>query len=123
MSIPAPSDVANPPSDAKSTASGLQYKLISGGEGTENPLETSKVTVHYTGWMTNGTMFDSSVLREEPITFTVNQVIAGWTEALQLMSVGEKSLFWIPEDLTYQIRPGSPSGVLVFEIHLLAIED
>ena len=123
MSIPAPSDVANAPSDATTTASGLQYKLISAGSGLTNPLETSKVTVHYTGWMTNGTMFDSSVVRGETISFPLNRVIPGWTEGLQLMRVGDKMRFWIPGNLAYgetPPRPGMPFGTLVFDVELFS---
>ena len=120
--LPAPSDVAAPPADAKKTSTGLAYKALAEGEGTENPVETSNVTVHYTGWTTDGAMFDSSVVRERPATFPLNGVIAGWTEGVQLMKVGDKFRFWIPEDLAYGGRPGKPVGMLVFDVELLSFE-
>src|SRR5437016_7741390 len=98
QSIPAPADVQAPPKDAKKTASGLAYKVIKAGKGKEHPKATSSVTVHYTGWTTDGKMFDSSVTRGEPATFPLNRVIAGWTEGVQLMVEGEKTRFWIPEN-------------------------
>jgi peptidylprolyl isomerase len=67
-------------------------------------------------------MFDSSIARGEPVTFGLNQVIPGWTEGVQLMVEGEKTRFWIPEELAYKGRPGAPQGMLVFEIELLKIE-
>jgi peptidylprolyl isomerase len=119
--IPAPSDVAAPPSDAKKTASGLAYKVIKPGTGKRNPTATSQVTVHYTGWTTDGKMFDSSVARGEPATFPLNGVIAGWTEGVQLMVEGETTRFWIPERLAYRgQRP--PFGMLVFDVELLKIQ-
>ena len=120
--VAAPEDVAAPPADAIKTASGLAYKVLSKGTGTEKPTETSKVTVHYTGWTTDGKMFDSSVQRGTPATFPLNRVIKGWTEGVQLMVVGEKTRFWIPENLAYQGRPGAPAGMLVFDVELQAIQ-
>lgn len=116
-----PEDVAAPPADAIVTASGLAYKVLTPGKGAEHPNARSKVTVHYTGWMTNGQLFDSSVLRDEKITFGLNQVIPGWTEGLQLMVAGEKARFWIPGKLAYGDRPtraGMPYGMLVFDVEL-----
>jgi FKBP-type peptidyl-prolyl cis-trans isomerase len=117
--IAAPKDVAAPPSDAKKTASGLAYKVIKPGEGDAKPTPTSKVTVHYSGWTTDGKMFDSSVMRGRPATFPLNGVIAGWTEGLQLMTKGETTRFWIPVDLAYQGAPGKPAGMLVFDVELI----
>ena len=119
--IPAPADVASAPADAQTTASGLASKVITPGSG-EHPREWDKVTVHYTGWTTDGNMFDSSETRKEPATFALNQVIAGWTEGLQLMAPGEKRRFWIPEKLAYQGQPGAPAGTLVFDVQLLSVE-
>ncbi|MGC6426835.1 MAG: FKBP-type peptidyl-prolyl cis-trans isomerase [Akkermansiaceae bacterium] len=116
-----PVDVAAPPADAVKTASGLASKVLVKGTGKEKPGPTSRVTVHYTGWTTDGKMFDSSVTRGKPSTFGLNQVIAGWTEGLQLMVVGEKRRFWIPVDLAYQNRPGKPAGMLVFDVELKEI--
>jgi peptidylprolyl isomerase len=79
------------------------------------------VKVHYTGWTTNGQMFDSSVSRGEPIVFGLDEVIAGWTEGLQLMVEGEKRRFWIPVELAYKNAPGAPAGMLVFDVELLQI--
>jgi peptidylprolyl isomerase len=122
--LPAPDDVAAAPADAETTASGLAHKVIQAGTGTEHPGPTTNVTVHYTGWLTNGTMFDSSVTRGEPIQFPLNGVIAGWTEGVQLMVVGEKRRFWIPANLGYGDRGAAggliPAGaMLVFDVELL----
>lgn len=118
----APTDVAAPPSDAETTASGLATKVLAPGTGTEHPQKNSEVTVHYTGWTTDGNMFDSSVVRGQPATFPLNRVIAGWTEGVQLMVVGEKRRFWIPEKLAYAGAEGAPKGMLVFDVELLEIK-
>ncbi len=119
--LPAPSDVAAPPKDAAVTASGLASKVLQPGTGKAHPTATSKVTVHYTGWTTDGRMFDSSVTRGKSITFGLDQVIAGWTEGVQLMVVGEKRRLWIPENLAYKGAAGAPAGMLVFDVELLGI--
>lgn len=116
---PVPADVAAAPEDAKKTASGLAWKVLSPAKGTEHPSPSSTVTVEYTGWTTDGKMFDSSITRGRPATFPLNQVIAGWTEGLQLLSRGEKARFWIPEDLAYKGKDGAPKGMLVFDVELL----
>jgi peptidylprolyl isomerase len=117
----APADVKAPPADAKKTPSGLAYKVIKAGTTTRRPAAANSVTVHYTGWTTDGKMFDSSVTRGMPATFPLNRVIAGWTEGVQLMVEGEKTRFWIPEGLAYRgQRP--PYGMLVFDVELLKIE-
>ena len=118
----APADVAAPPSDALTTSSGLAYKVLSKGTGSEKPKDEASVKVHYTGWTTDGKMFDSSVTRGKPAEFPLKGVIAGWTEGLQLMVVGEKTRFWIPENLAYQGKPGRPAGMLVFDVELLEIK-
>jgi peptidylprolyl isomerase len=118
----APPDVAAPPSDAKRTSSGLAYKVITAGTGTEKPTSRSRVTVHYTGWTTDGKMFDSSVTRGKPATFGLDQVIKGWTEGVPLMVEGEKTRFWIPQELAYQGQAGAPRGMLVFDVELIRIE-
>lgn len=120
--IPAPSDVANPPEDVTTSETGLISKVLEAGTGTTRPNATSKVTVHYSGWTTDGEMFDSSVTRGESITFGLNQVIAGWTEGLQLMVEGEKRRLWVPQDLAYQGRPGRPKGILVFDVELISFQ-
>ncbi len=119
--IPAPDDVASPPADAETTASGLASKVLEAGSGSVNPTATSNVTVHYTGWTTDGRMFDSSVARGQPSMFPLNRVIRGWTEGVQLMVVGEKRRFWIPEELAYGGRR-DPRGMLVFDVELIAIQ-
>jgi peptidylprolyl isomerase len=119
--IPAPPDVKAPPADAQKTASGLASKVLAPGSGDKKPTEFDKVKVHYTGWTTDGKMFDSSVKRGTPATFGVKGVIPGWTEGLQLMTAGEKRRLWIPESLAYKGRPGSPAGMLVFDVELIEI--
>jgi FKBP-type peptidyl-prolyl cis-trans isomerase len=120
-SLPAPADVKTPPRDAKKTSSGLAYKVLTPGSGKKHPAATNSVTVQYTGWTTDGKMFDSSVTRGEPATFPLNRVIAGWTEGVQLMVEGEKARFWIPEGLAYRGQR-APYGMLVFDIELLKIQ-
>ena len=117
-----PPDVAGPPSDAKRTASGLAYKVLRPGKGSGNPRSDSRVTVHYTGWTTDGKMFDSSVKRGQPATFGLGDVIKGWTEGVQLMSEGEKTRFWIPQRLAYEGKAGAPAGMLVFDIELISFK-
>lgn len=119
--LPAPDDVAAPPEDAQKSDSGLASKVLVKGTGTGHPTVTSTVTVHYTGWTTDGKMFDSSVVRGRPSTFPLNRVIKGWTEGLQLMVVGEKRRFWIPADLAYG-ENGRVPGMLVFDVELLEFQ-
>jgi FKBP-type peptidyl-prolyl cis-trans isomerase len=107
----------------KSTASGLQYQVITEGKGAK-PAATDTVKVHYVGTLLNGSKFDSSIDRGEPAQFPLNGVIAGWTEGLQLMPVGSKYKFWIPGNLAYgdRGRPGiEPNALLTFEVELLEI--
>jgi peptidylprolyl isomerase len=117
----APPDVAKAPSDAKKTASGLAYKVLKEGVGGRHPRATSSVTVHYSGWTTDGKLFDSSVIRGMPVTFSLDGVIPGWTEGVQLMVEGEKTRFWIPQDLAYKGR-SEPYGMLVFDIELIKLQ-
>lgn len=117
-----PKDVAKIPKNAKKTKTGIGSRVLSKGTGKDHPNATSLVTVHYSGWTTDGKMFDSSVVRGTPATFALNQVIPGWTEALQLMVVGETRRIWIPEDLAYGGRPGRPAGMLVFDVELIEIK-
>jgi FKBP-type peptidyl-prolyl cis-trans isomerase len=114
-----PPDVAGPPADAKRTASGLAYKVIKAGTGANRPTRNSQVTVHYMGWQTDGKLFDDSYKRGQPATFGLGDVIAGWTEGVQLMVVGERTRFWIPESLAYKGQSGAPSGMLVFDVELV----
>ena len=108
----------------KTTASGLQYKVVTEGKGPK-PAATDQVKVHYTGTLLDGTKFDSSVDRGEPAQFALNAVIPGWTEGLQLMPVGSKYVFWIPSQLAYGDRgtpgPIGPNATLKFEVELLEI--
>jgi FKBP-type peptidyl-prolyl cis-trans isomerase len=119
--IPAPPDVAAPPADAAVTASGLASKVLQPGTGSDHPLPTDKVKVHYTGWTTDGKMFDSSVARGKPALFQLDKVIPGWTEGVQLMVEGEKRRLWIPEKLAYAGHPDRPQGMLVFDVELLDV--
>jgi FKBP-type peptidyl-prolyl cis-trans isomerase len=119
--IPPPADVAAPPADAQATASGRASKVLAPGAGAEHPVATDLVKVHYTGWTTDGKMFDSSVARGRPTVLPLNRVIAGWAEGIPLMVVGEKRRFWIPGKLAYDGQPNKPQGTLVFDVELLDI--
>lgn len=105
--------------------SGLQYKVITTGAG-KKPKTSDAVRTHYRGTLINGTEFDSSYKRGEPVSFQVNQVIAGWTEALQLMPIGSKWQLFIPSNLAYGERgqdPIPPNSTLIFDIELLGVEE
>lgn len=117
----APDDVKAPPADAKRTPSGLAYKVLAPGAGGVHPRPSSTVTVNYSGWTTDGKLFDSSVLRGQPATFPLDKVIPGWTEGLQLMTEGEKVRFWIPEKIAYKGQQ-APYGLLVFDVELIKIQ-
>jgi peptidylprolyl isomerase len=116
-----PTDFKRPPSAARRTVSGLSYEVLKPGSGHRHPTETSTVTVHYSGWSSDGKMFDSSISRGEPATFPLKNVIPGWTEGVQLMVEGEKTRFWIPESLAYKGQ-GPVYGDLVFDIELIKIK-
>jgi peptidylprolyl isomerase len=118
----APPDVSEPPPNVRRTGSGLAYRVLVEGTGDKHPGRFSTVTVHYTGWTTDGKMFDSSLVRGQPATFPLENVIKGWTEGLQLMVEGEKTRFWIPQDLAYGGQQGKPRGMLVFDVELLKIQ-
>jgi peptidylprolyl isomerase len=117
-----PTDVKAAPAEAQKTKSGLASVVLKPGTGSVHPAKSSNVTVHYSGWTTDGKMFDSSVVRGTPATFPLDKVIAGWTEGLQLMVPGESRRFWIPEKLAYQGAEGKPKGMLVFDVELLAVD-
>lgn len=120
--IPPPDDVAAPPADAEKTESGLASKVLQPGKGTTHPAKTDLVTVHYSGWTTDGKNFDSSLSRGKPATFPLDKVIASWTEGVQLMVAGEKRRFWIPEELAYKGKEGRPAGMLVFDVELISFK-
>lgn len=122
--IETPSDVNSIPADAATTSTGLASKVLVAGSGDAHPAAADTVTVHYSGWTTDGKLFDSSVERGQPASFPLDRVIKGWTEGLQLMVVGEKRRFWIPADLAYGENAGGgrPSGLLVFDVELLTIK-
>lgn len=117
---------AGQPGEFTTTASGLKYQVLKRGPGTVSPKATDTVKVHYHGTLLNGTVFDSSVQRGQPISFALNQVIPGWTEGVQLMKVGDKFKFEIPANLAYGASSPSPlipaNSPLVFEVELLGIE-
>jgi FKBP-type peptidyl-prolyl cis-trans isomerase len=109
--------------DVKTTVSGLQYKVISTGTGV-SPTTSNRVTVHYTGKLIDGTIFDSSVQRGQPATFAVTGVIRGWTEALQLMHEGDKWILYIPQELGYGANGNGqipPYAALIFELELIKV--
>ena len=110
--------------EVTTTPSGLQYEVLVAGDGAM-PALTDLATVHYTGTLIDGTVFDSSVQRGEPAEFPVNRLIQGWTEALQLMQVGDKWMLYIPPELAYGNRGSGnligPGETLVFEVELLGV--
>lgn len=121
-----PEKKADTPSDSTYmvTESGLKYVVVKEGEG-KSPIATDVVTVHYTGMLTDGTVFDSSVSRGEPTSFPLNRVIPGWTEGLQLMKEGGETIFYIPSNLGYgeQGAPGAipPNADLIFQVQLFGV--
>jgi peptidylprolyl isomerase len=120
---PTPPDVAKPPPDAQKTAKGVFYRFLAHGPGKDprHPTAKDTVKVHYTGWTTNGKMFDSSYLRNEVSTFALTGVIAGWTDGIPVMTAGDRVRFWIPEEMAYKGQAGKPQGMLVFEVELVEI--
>ena len=117
----APSDVASVPADAEKTKSGLAMKVLQPGNGKKPKLENT-VVIHYTGWTTAGRGFDSSVARGEPAMIPLSKLnIKGLAEALLLMSAGEQRRLWLPEALAFEGKPGKPSGMIVFDVHLLEV--
>ena len=121
--VPAPKDVRKPAKKGtKTTMAGVRYRVLKAGEGKDNPKLSSQVTIHYTGWTTNGRMFDSTLKTGEPATFGLSGLIDGWKDVIQYMVVGDRIRAWIPEKLAYKGKPGRPAGTLVFDIELLAFE-
>lgn len=117
-----PVDLAAPPDDAIRTKSGLAYKILKSGSGTRKPSRRNTVRVHYSGWTTDGRLFDSTLLRGAPAELPVGGVIAGWTEGLQMMTPGEARRFWIPARLAYAGDASKPQGMLVFDLELIDIK-
>lgn len=116
---PAALDAA--PADAKTTSSGLAYRLIGRGSGQRRPTADDRVKVTYSAWTSDGSLFDSTVMRGKPATLPLRRLIPGWAEGLQLMAEGDKAQFWIPQPLAYGGRDGAPKGMLVYEVELLQI--
>jgi FKBP-type peptidyl-prolyl cis-trans isomerase len=116
-----PADVAAPPADAEHSASGLASKVLVPGYGTKHVSPTGSVQVHYTGWTTDGKMFDSSISKGVPAFFQLPKTIAGWREGIPLMVEGETRRFWIPKKLAYRGEAGKPDGMLVFDVKLVKI--
>lgn len=118
----APADVAAPPPGARNGGDGLRFCILRQGTGRVRPSRSDRVRVHYTGWTTDGRMFDSSRTRGEPASFPVTGVIRGWVDSLTHMTVGQVRRVWIPEELAYRGAEDGPAGMLVFDIELVAIE-
>ena len=119
--IPAPADVAAIPPDATVNEAGIGIRIIQEGDGVNFPALSDDVTIHYTGWTTDGEMFDSSRLRGEPSTFPLGELIEGWKLSVPSLSKGGRALIWIPGELAYDrpdARPDAPRGMLVFDIEL-----
>tara|TARA_B100000530_G_scaffold306024_1_gene229827 strand:- start:111 stop:743 length:633 start_codon:yes stop_codon:yes gene_type:complete len=118
--VPAPKDVKKAPKKGtKMTMAGVQYRVLKAGTGKDNPKLSSQVTIHYTGWTTNGRMFDSTMKTGEPATFGLSGLIDGWKDVIQYMVVGDSIRAWIPEKMAYKGKAGRPAGTLVFDIELL----
>lgn len=119
--VAAPEDVGGIPDDATVLPSGLAFRVLREGIGMGKPTTNATVTAHYTGWQTDGKMFDSSVARGEPFTAPLGKLIVGWQEGMVLMTKGERRRFWIPGAMAYDNsdRPDAPKGMLVFDIELI----
>jgi peptidylprolyl isomerase len=119
----APTDVAAPGPDAQVLRSGLAFKVLRPGRGQVHPNRASWVSVHYTGWTTDGKLFDTSITRGAAPSLRLKDTIEGWIEGLQLMTVGERRRFWVPQKLAYRGQAGMPAGVLVFDVELVGFHD
>ncbi|MFT6396377.1 MAG: peptidylprolyl isomerase [Bradymonadia bacterium] len=124
MTTEAPDNVGAPPWNADLTMSGLMSRVIHAGYGERHATAQDRVTVHYSGWTTDGEMFDSSVERGTPASFPLSGLIEGWQEGIPLMVTGEIRRFWIPANLAYgnEGAGGRPTGMLVFDIELISID-
>src|SRR5262249_24122201 len=107
----------------KQTAAGVYYKVLKKGTGTEHPTADKMVTMHYTGWTTKGSLFDTTVVDHRPKQVSLQRAMPGWTDGLQVMVVGETTRFWIPAELAYKGKESRPQGMVVFDIELLDILD
>lgn len=124
--LPAPSDVAAPPADGEKSKTGLVTKVLAKGTGSAHPTPGCEVKVRYSGWMTDGKLFDTSEKKGAGFVaqFPIDLLIKGWQEGLKLMVVGEKRRMWVPADIAYgdtPRRPGGPHGMLVFDVELIDI--
>jgi len=117
----APPDVAAPGADAQVLRSGLAFKVLKPGTGKVHPRASDWITVHYSGWTTDGKPFDSSLTKGTSTSLRLRDTIDGWLEGLQLMVVGERRRFWVPQKLAYQGEAGKPVGTLVFDVELTGI--
>lgn len=110
------------PESAQKTDSGLRFVVFARGENHAHPTSKTNVTVHYEGRTTDGEVFDSSIARGEPTSFTLDQVIPGWREGVKLMTVGDSFRFWIPEKDAYRGEEGKPAGMLIFDVELIEMD-
>jgi peptidylprolyl isomerase len=117
----APKDVSQIPADATKSESGLAWRVLSKGVGTDHPVDTSVVEMKHTMWTADGRVVDSSILRGGPDTVGISRLVPGWTEGMKLMVEGERRLFWVPEELAYQGQPHRPAGMLVIDVTLVQI--
>jgi peptidylprolyl isomerase len=115
----APPDVAAPPADAAKSPKGVSYKILTSVPGAKHPGATDTITANYTGWNTDGQMFDSSRKSGRPLVYPLTRLIAGWQDVFPLIGVGETARIWVPEELAYKGAAGRPQGMLVFDIELL----
>ncbi len=119
ISINAPADVAAVPADATKDASGLATKVLKPGTGTDHPSKDEVVVVDYIGWTSDGKVFDNTEAEGGPRTLTLNRIIPGFSEGIQMMVVGETRRLWIPQALAFKGQPGKPAGQVVFDVTLL----
>jgi FKBP-type peptidyl-prolyl cis-trans isomerase len=118
---PPPPDVAKPPEGTKRTAKGVYYRVLKSSGKPDHPTADDTVKVHYSGWTTDGRMFDSSYVKGEPAQFHLSGTIPGWIDGIPVMAVGDRVRFWVPVELAYAGAPGKPEGMLVFDVELVAI--
>jgi FKBP-type peptidyl-prolyl cis-trans isomerase len=118
---PTPPDVARPPPNAKKTAKGVYYRVIKTGTSNERVRPEGSVKVHYTGWTTDGKIFDSSTFTGDVARFNLTTVIPGWSDTIPQMQIGDHWILWIPEELAYKGAPGKPKGMLVFDLELVEL--